>query len=113
MPRRSGPVRRALRGALAGVAGTFALDLVWYGRAPRPRGGPPAGAAGRSARDLVWCGPAGGGGGGATFLGWETARDLRRGEAAPPPGRGGRKILAPVTKVDPPVEQAPAISNAM
>ena len=88
MPRRSGPVRRALRGALAGVAGTFALDLIWYGRARR-------------------------GGSEASFLEWEIVRDLERWEDAPAPGQVGRKIVATVTKVDPPVERAPAISNAM
>jgi hypothetical protein len=88
MARRSGPVRRAVRGALAGVAGTLALDLVWYNRARR-------------------------GGSDASFLEWEIVRDLERWEDAPAPGQMGRKILATVTKTDPPVEQAPAISNAM
>jgi hypothetical protein len=88
MARRSGPVRRALRGAVAGVAGTLALDFVWYSRARR-------------------------GGSEASFLEWEIVRDLERWEDAPAPGQVGRKIVAAVTSLDPPVEQAPAISNAM
>jgi hypothetical protein len=88
MPRRSSPVRRAVLGAIAGVAGTVAMDLVWYARARRD---------GTDAR----------------FVDWELVRDLDSWDAAPAPGKMGRKIVATLTGEDPPVDQAAAISNVM
>jgi hypothetical protein len=82
------PLRRAALGALAGVAGTLALDLVWYTRARR-------------------------GGSDARFLQWEVVHDLERWEDAPAPGQMGRKIVAAVTGEDPPPERAAAVSNVM
>jgi hypothetical protein len=81
-------MRRVLAGALAGAAGTLAMDLVWYARARRA-------------------------GSDAGFAEWEVVRDLDRWEDAPAPGQMGRKIVGALTGSDPPVEQAPAISNAM
>lgn len=88
MARRSDPVRRVVAGALAGAVGTLAMDLVWYARARR-------------------------GGSEAGFAEWEIVRDLSSWDDAPAPGQMGRKVIAAATGVDPPVEQAAAISNAM
>jgi hypothetical protein len=88
MTRRSTFLRRAVLGALAGAAGTLAMDLVWYGRARR-------------------------GGSDAGFAEWELVRDLDSWDDAPAPGQMGRKIVAALTGADPPVERAAAISNAM
>lgn len=88
MGRRSAPVRRVLAGALAGAAGTLAMDLVWYARARRQ-------------------------GSDAGFGEWEIVGDLERWDDAPAPGQVGRKIVAGVTGADPPVERAAVISNVM
>jgi hypothetical protein len=88
MRSRPHPLRRAALGALAGVAGTLAMDLVWYRRARRD-------------------------GSDAAFPDWEVVRDLDRWEDAPAPGRMGRKIVATVSGDDPPAERAAAISNVM
>src|SRR3954471_12302078 len=82
------PARRLLRGALAGVAGTLAMDLVWYRRARRS-------------------------GSEADFAEWEIVRDVGSWEDAPAPGQVARKALAAVTGQDPPVARAAAISNFM
>jgi hypothetical protein len=86
MARRSQPVRRAVLGALAGAAGTVAMDLVWYTRARRD-------------------------GSDAGFAEWEIVRELDSWNDAPAPGQMGRKIVAAATGVDPPVQRAAAISN--
>lgn len=88
MPPRSHPGRRLLTGALAGVAGTLAMDLVWYVRARRN-------------------------GGEQGFAEWEAVRDVESWDAAPAPGQMGRKVLAAVTGADPPVGRAAVISNVM
>jgi hypothetical protein len=88
MARRSDPVRRVLAGAVAGAVGTVAMDLVWYARARRD-------------------------GSDAGFAEWEIVGDLSSWDDAPAPGQMGRKVIAAVTNVDPPVEQAATISNAM
>jgi hypothetical protein len=88
MARRSNPARRVVSGALAGVAGTLAMDLVWYARARRQ-------------------------GSAVDFAAWEITRSLDRWEDAPAPGQMGRKVIARVTGVDPPVQRAAAISNVM
>jgi hypothetical protein len=87
-PSRPSPLRAAARGALAGVAGTLALDLVWFGRHRR-------------------------GGGEGSFPSWEVVRDLGSWEDAPAPGRMGRLILERATGRPVPVERAAAVSNAM
>jgi hypothetical protein len=87
MARRRPPVRRVVLGALAGVAGTLAMDRVWYLRARRD-------------------------GSDAGFIEWEVVRDLDSWDDAPAPGQMGRKLVAAVAR-DPPVQQAAAISNAM
>jgi hypothetical protein len=79
---------RVLRGAIAGVAGTIALDLVWYARYRRD-------------------------GGESLFTDWEVVHDLNSWEDAPAPGQVGRKIVRGVTGRDVPVEQAAALSNVM
>jgi hypothetical protein len=81
-------LRRAVLGALAGVAGTLAMDVVWYRRARQ-------------------------GGSDQTFAEWEVVRDLKSWDDAPAPGQVGRKILAAVTEEDPPPSDAAAISNVM
>jgi hypothetical protein len=81
-------VGRAVRGAVAGVVGTLALDLVNYRRARQKGSDEP-------------------------FAQWEIVRDLKSWDDAPAPGRVGRKILATVTGEDPPVQQAAAASNVM
>jgi hypothetical protein len=86
MAARSSPLRRAVRGAVAGVAGTLALDLVNYWRARRE-------------------------GSEAAFLKWEIVGDLERWEDAPAPGQVARKALAAVTGEDPPVAWAGPVSN--
>src|SRR4051795_4093182 len=88
MAHRPPAVQRLLRGALAGAAGTLAMDLLWYSRARR-------------------------GGSDAAFLRWEVVRDLQTWDDAPAPGQVGRKIVATVTGADPPVARAAAISNVM
>jgi hypothetical protein len=79
---------RALRGAVAGVVGTLALDLVWYARYRRD-------------------------GGESSFAEWEVVRDLNSWDDAPAPGQVGRKIVRAATGRDVPVEQAAALSNVM
>jgi hypothetical protein len=81
-------VRRAVRGALAGVIGTLALDLVNYRRVRR-------------------------GGSEAAFLEWEIVGELERWEDAPAPGQVARKALAQATGEDPPVAWAGPVSNVM
>jgi hypothetical protein len=75
-------------GALAGAAGTLAMDLVWYARARRQ-------------------------GSDARFTEWEVTRKLERWTDAPAPAQMGRKIIAAVTGQDPPVDYAAALSNTM
>src|SRR3954470_20981495 len=88
MPRRSTPLRRVVAGAIAGVAGTLAMDLVWYRRARA-------------------------GGADDAFAEWEVVRDLDSWDDAPAPGQMGRRILAAVTGSDPPAERAAVVSNIM
>ena len=82
------PVRRLAVGALAGAAGTLAMDLVWYVRARRE-------------------------GNHEGFAEWEVVRDLESWDAAPAPGQMGRKIIGAIAGSDPPVERAAAVSNIM
>jgi len=86
--RRSHPLRRIVVGALAGAAGTLAMDLLWYLRARRE-------------------------GSDEGFAEWEVVGDLDSWDAAPAPGQMGCKILGAITGSEPPVEHAAAISNAM
>jgi hypothetical protein len=78
----------ALRGALAGAAGTLAMDLLWYRRYRR-------------------------GGGESSFAGWEITRDVGSWDDAPAPGQMGRKLIQTLTGRDVPVERAAALSNLM
>jgi len=78
----------ALRGALAGAAGTLAMDLLWYRRYRR-------------------------GGGESSFGGWEITRDVGSWDDAPAPGQMGRKLIQTLTGRDVPVERAAALSNVM
>jgi hypothetical protein len=79
---------RLAKGALAGVAGTLAMDLVWFRRSRKA-----------GSQD--------------SFPEWEIVRDLDSWDDAPAPGQVGRKIVAAVTRSDPPASQAAAISNVM
>jgi hypothetical protein len=81
-------IRRLARGAAAGVAGTLAMDLLWYRRYR-----------------------AGGGEGG--FADWEVTQDVPSWEEAPAPAQMGRKVLQTVTGQDVPLERAAALSNVM
>ncbi len=96
-PSRAGTIARmpssslaaaAARGALAGAAGTLAMDLVWYARHRR-------------------------GGGEAPFAEWEITRSVPSWDEAPAPARMGRKIIEAVTGRPVPLERAAALSNVM
>ncbi len=78
----------AVRGALAGAAGTLAMDLVWYRRYRR-------------------------GGGEDPFADWEVTRDVSSWDQAPAPAQMGRKIVRAVSGRDVPLERAAALSNVM
>jgi hypothetical protein len=78
----------ALRGALAGAAGTLAMDLLWYRRYR-------------------------GDGGESSFGSWEITRDVQRWEDAPAPGQMGRKVIQTLAGRDVPIERAAALSNVM
>ena len=82
-------LRSALaRGALAGVAGTVAMDLVWYRRFKQ-------------------------GGGESPFPKWEATGTIESWDEAPAPAQMGRKLIAGVTGKDVPVERAGALNNVM
>ncbi len=81
-------IRRAVRGAAGGVAGTLAMDLVWYRRHR-----------------------AGGGEGG--FADWEVTQDVPSWKEAAAPAQMGRKVAQAVTRKDVPLERAAALSNVM
>ncbi len=79
--------RRLLAGAAAGVVGTVAMDLVWYGRYRR-------------------------GGGGDGVLDWEFASGTLSFDEASAPGQVG-KLVADTVGVDLPDELAATTTNAV
>ncbi len=81
-------IRSALRGALAGAAGTLAMDLVWYSRYRRSGG-----------TDGFWA--------------WETAAGLTSYDKAPAPAQVGRKAYKAVTGDDPPPHTARLMTNVV
>ena len=80
-------IGRVVRGAVAGLAGTVAMDLVWYRRYR-----------------------AGGGEGG--FADWEVTQDVASWDEAPAPAQMGRKLVQAVGR-DVPLERAAALTNLM
>lgn len=76
------------RGAAAGAIGTLAMDLLWYSRYRR-------------------------GGGREPFSGWEITKDLDTWDAAPAPGRMGKRLLELVLRRPVPVDHAATVSNVM
>ena len=81
-------LRSALRGAAAGVAGTVAMDLVWYSRYRR-------------------------GGGETGFAGWEFGSAPTSWDTAPAPAQVGRILARRAGGHDIPIEQAGALTIAM
>jgi hypothetical protein len=81
-----GLIRNAVRGAAAGVAGTLAMDLLWYSRYRR-------------------------GGGTPGFWGWETAEGLEGYDKAP--AQVGRKVYRAITGSEPPAGSARLATNLM
>ena len=80
--------RQLMRGAVAGVLGTVAMDGLWYARHRREGGREP-------------------------FVAWEVTSQITDWEAAPAPARMGRKLIGVVTGRDVPVERAAAVNNVM
>jgi hypothetical protein len=81
-------IRRLARSAVAGLAGTLAMDLLWYRRF-------------RS------------GGGEGGFADWEVTHEVPSSwEEAPAPAQMGRKVLQLAGR-DVPIERAPALNNVM
>ena len=78
----------AARGALAGAAGTLAMDLVWYRRFRA-------------------------GGGEGSFLDWDITREVESWDAAPAPAQVARKLLEAVSADEVPVSRAPLLTNVM
>jgi Protein of unknown function (DUF1440) len=81
-------VRHWFRGAIAGVAGTLAMDLLWYRRARRA-------------------------GSETGFLDWEFAAGLEGWDDAPAPAQVGRKLARVVLRRELPGERARLVTNVM
>jgi hypothetical protein len=81
-------LRPVVRGAVAGVIGTLAMDALWYRRYRASGGTDP-------------------------FPGWEVTRDVGDWADAPAPGQMGRKVIEATTGREVPVERAAALSNVM
>ena len=81
-----GVIRDAARGAVAGAAGTLAMDLVWYSRYRRA-------------------------GGTQGFWAWETAAGLDGYGMAPAPAQVGRKAYLAITASEPPARSARVVTN--
>jgi hypothetical protein len=80
--------RQLVRGAVAGVLGTVAMDGLWYARYRREGGREP-------------------------FASWEVTSEITDWERARAPARMGRKLIEGVTGRDVPVERAAAVNNVM
>lgn len=80
--------RTLVRGAIAGVFGTVAMDALWYRRYRRA-------------------------GGGSGVLAWEFGSKPTTWEQAPAPARAGRELAAKLLGYDVPIEQAGRLTNLM
>jgi hypothetical protein len=80
--------RALARGLAAGVAGTIAMDLVWFSRYRR-------------------------GGGDSAFAAWEVTTDIASWDDAPAPAQMGRKLVERVSGRELSVERAAALNNVM
>lgn len=83
----AGPIARLVRGAVAGTAGTLAMDLLWWSRYRR-------------------------GGGEDGFTDWEFATATTSFEEASPPGKVGQRV-ARLVGVDLPDEAAGTTTNVV
>ena len=81
-------IRLLAAGAIAGAAGTAAMDVLWYRRYRREHGQ-------------------------EGFLRWELAADVTDWEAAPAPGQVGRKLEQLVTRRTPPDAWARPTTNVV
>jgi hypothetical protein len=77
-----------LRGALAGAAGTLAMDLLWYARYRR-------------------------GGGDSAFSAWESSAGLTGWDDAPAPARFGKRIIEGIFQQELPAQRARLVSNVV
>lgn len=75
-----------IRGALAGAAGTIAMDLLWYARYRR-------------------------GGGDREFVDWEFATDLDSWDDAPAPAKFGKRVFESLLHRELPAERAAVVNN--
>ena len=82
------PLGAVVRGALAGAAGTLAMDLVWYRRYRR-------------------------GGGESKFGDWEFSSGLESYEKAPAPAQVGKRIVQGVLQTELKPETAAFMNNFM
>jgi hypothetical protein len=82
------PLGALVGGALAGVAGTAAMDTVWYARYRR-------------------------GGGQQNFLAWETAAGVDKWDDAPAPGQVGRRLVEGFLRQELPDGWARTMTNVM
>lgn len=78
----------AIRGAAAGVAGTAAMDALWYYRYRR-------------------------GGGKSGFVDWETSAGLKGWDDAPAPAKFGRLVIDRTLHRDLPAQQARLTNNVV
>jgi hypothetical protein len=83
-----GPLRAAVRGAIAGALGTAAMDALWYLRYRR-------------------------GGGKSSFTDWETSAGLKGWDDAPAPAKFGRLIVQRTLHHDLPPRRARLVNNAV
>jgi hypothetical protein len=81
-------LRTFTRAAVAGVAGTLAMDALWYRRYRQGDGRDP-------------------------FLAWEVTRQVDTWEHAPAPAQMARKLIETATGNAVPVERAAALNNVM
>lgn len=82
------PAEATLKGAVAGLVGTLAMDLVWYVRYRRD-------------------------GGGDGFLEWETSAGVKSYEQAGPPAQVGKRIVEGYLQRELPPESARAMNTAV
>jgi hypothetical protein len=88
MGRRMTPLGAVIRGAIAGVIGTAAMDAVWYRRYRKD-------------------------GGEASFLAWELASDVKSWDQAPAPGQVGKRVVEGFLQKDLPDSMAAPMVNVV